>query len=125
MAAPSGTAMMKATITSAAVTATASCTCGRPSRLASIASTSDSGGSSSGLTMPMRGSTSHAASTRASSASRARMIEAVHGSSLTRHPGKRRRRALSDRRKVSLTLQPCLRRRLGTGIWLTSSSAPA
>src|SRR5688500_16880372 len=75
-AAPSGTAIRKATSTSAAVTPIASCTCGRCSSSPSITRTSLSGGSSSAFTSPKRGSSSHAASTTASSASRARMTNA-------------------------------------------------
>ena len=73
--------MMNATTTSDEVTVTASCTPGRPMRLASIASTSESGGSSRGLIAPLRGSSSQAPSTSASRASLVRMIcERVMGS---------------------------------------------
>src|SRR5262245_11187145 len=73
-AAPSGTAMAKATITSRAVTATASCTPARPTSSVSIPSTCESGGSKRALTSPRRGSSSQAASPAASRASRVMMI---------------------------------------------------
>ena len=73
-AAPTGTAMMKATITSKAVTTMASCTCGRANCTCSIATTSLSGGRSMGFTIPVRGVTSHAPRTKTRMAKRTRMI---------------------------------------------------
>src|SRR6185312_8898396 len=75
-AAPSGTAMTKATTTSAAVTPSEACTSPRPRICTSAASTSESGGSSMALTRPSRGSASHRRSTAASSPSRTMMSDA-------------------------------------------------
>src|SRR4051794_31962049 len=109
MAAPSGTAITKATITSAAVTPIASWTCERPSSWPSIASTSDRGGSRRGFTTPYRGRHSHAAITSASSARRTTTIckRVTVASRSRRHGLERRDIGIGDRREVGHADELC------------------
>ena len=61
IAAPSGTAIMKATITSAAVTPIASCTCGAAEQVAEHRQHVAERRQQRGLTMPVRGRSSQRA----------------------------------------------------------------